>query len=237
MILISEIDKERKNDLRLREMKLDPYACNPKNDMMNEEFKMMGQNATVENYCFLRFMSDAQRPSSWGADARELSVVLHIEKHAEKLCALPLFWAADGIISKYLSWYRGVWQQSRYKWGGNRLLTYWLDRIAAVLYGYRLRRMNDYGYYRQPFLCESGTLEKENVEQKVYFISYKKIFAERFATDYFKFFSEFQALRCKTGLDDLSVYGGIYPTIENMLSQNSFFAGELFKYYNIEKEV
>lgn len=235
VILISEIDKERKNDLRLREMKLDPELCNPKNDMMNEKFKMMGQDATVENFCFLRFMSDAQRPSSWGADARELTVVLHIEKHTETLNAIPFFWVEDWLIGKYLGWYRGVWQNARYKWGNDRLITYLLNVLAAKLYGYRLRHINDYGYYRQPLLCESGTLEKENVEEKTYFVAFKKIYAERFATDYFKFFSETQALRCQTGLNDVAVYNGIYPTMDHLAAQNSFFASELLKFYNIEE--
>ena len=80
VVLIPEVDKERKNDLRLRELKLKDDACTQKNDLFNEWMKMAGQSAMVENFCFLRILSDAQRPSSWGADARELSIVLHSEK-------------------------------------------------------------------------------------------------------------------------------------------------------------
>lgn len=231
VILISEIDKERKNDLRLRELKLDMSSCNPKSDLMNEKFKMMGQDATVENYCFLRFLSDAQRPSSWGADARELSVVLHIQKHAEMLNALPLYWIEDGIISGLLSKWSSFWENARFKWGNDRLITYLINGIAARLYGYRLRRRNLYGFYRQPLVCESGTLEKEELTENVYFVACKKIFPKRFATDYFKFFSERQALRCGVGINDIPTYSDVYPRLSEISEQNSYFMKEIMNFY------
>lgn len=234
VILISEVDKERKNDLRLRELKLKEDSCTQKNDLFNEWMKMAGQSAMVENFCYLRILSDAQRPSSWGADARELSTVLHIQKKGDAANALPFFWIEQGIIGKYLSWWEGVYQNSRYKWGNNRLITWLGQGLASALYGYLLRRNNDFGYWRQNIMAESGTLEKENVEEYRYTIARKKDFADRFATDHFKSYSQVQTASCDVGLNDLPAYQSIYPTFEEMIIQNSHFCKELIQYFDIE---
>lgn len=233
VILISEIDKERKNDLRLRELKAKEGACTQKNDLFNEWMKMAGQSAMVENYCFLRIISDAQRPSSWGADARELSTVLHLEKQTETANALPFFWLEDALIGKYRAWWEEINHGKRYERGDTRL-TVWLGQgLNSILYSYQLRRGNRFGYYHQNILTESGTLEKENVETRRYTVAKKKIFAERFATDHFKSYSQVQTENCKTGLNDLPCYNSIYPTFEEMIIQNSHFCKELMQYFDI----
>ena len=233
VILIPEVDKERKNDLRLRELKLKDDVCTQKNDLFNEWMKMAGQSAMIENFCFLRILSDAQRPSSWGADARELSIVLHIDKKGEEANALPFFWVEEGIVGKYLSWWDSVYINSRFKWGNNRLITWLLEGLGSFLYSYLLRRANKYGYFRQKIQAESGTLEKENVQEYRYTIARKKDYAKRFASDHFKSYSQLQTASCPVGLDDLPTFGSIYPTFDEMMIQNSHFFKELKQYFDI----
>ena len=233
VILISEIDKERKNDLRLRELKAKEGACTQKNDLFNEWMKMAGQSAMVENYCFLRIISDAQRPSSWGADARELSTVLHLEKQTETENALPFYWLESGLISKYRAWWESIYLQKRFERGDTRLITWLGQGLNSILYSYQLRRGNKFGYYRQNIQTESGTLEKEHVEERRYTVAKKKIYAARFATDHFKSYSQVQTASCETGLNDLPCYNSIYPTFEEMIIQNSHFCKELMQYFDI----
>lgn len=233
VILISEIDKERKNDLRLRELKPKEGECTQKNDLFNEWMKMAGQSAMVENYCFLRIISDAQRPSSWGADARELSTVLHLEKQTETQNALPLFWFEDGLIGKYRAWWESIYRQKRFERGDTRLITWLGQGLNSILYSYQLRRGNKFGYYRQNIQTESGTLEKEHMEERKYTVAKKKIYAARFATDHFKSYSQVQTASCETGLNDLPAYNSIYPTFEEMIIQNSHFCKELMQYFDI----
>ena len=235
VVLIPEVDKERKNDLRLRELKLKDDACTQKNDLFNEWMKMTGQSAMVENFCFLRILSDAQRPSSWGADARELSIVLHIEKKGESANALPFFWVEDAIVGKYLSWWEDVYVNSRFKWGNNRLITWLGEGLGSFLYSYLLRRKNSYGYWRQVIQSESGTLEKENLQEYRYTVAPKKDYAARFASDHFKSYSQVQTAKCYVGLGDLPAYNSIYPTFDEMIIQNSHFCRELIQYFDIEQ--
>ena len=233
VILISEIDKELKNDLKLKETKIKDEECNQKNDLFNEWLKMAGHAATVDGYCFLRVLSDAQRPSSWGADARELSTVVHVLKKGDPANALAFFWVEDALISKFLSWFEGKHREERFRRGDNTLLGWIGTGLAGILAKYRERRVNLYGYRRQPLELEAGTLDNVT-ESKDYAITYKKVYSHRFGTDCFKAISETQAKKCPTGMNDFASYGDIYPTFEELEEQNSHFQKDMFRYYELD---
>lgn len=235
VVLISEVDKERKNDLRLKETKIKDEECNQKNDLFNEWLKMAGHAATVDGYCFLRVLTDAQRPSSWGADARELSTVAHVCKKGEPSNALAFFWIEDAVISKYLHWFVEAHREERFRRGDHTLLGWLGMGLAGALARYRERQVNQYGYFLQPLELESGTLDHVT-EPKKYTVSFKKVYSHRFGTDCFKAISETQAMRCPTGLNDLASYSDIYPTFAELEEQNSHFQKDMFRYFEIPKD-
>lgn len=234
--IVSEIDKEYKNNLQLSETKFKDTRCNQKNDLFNQWLKMAGHNAMLANKCFLHFIFDAQRPSSWGADARELTTVLHIEKHREECNALPFYWIEEGLIARYRAWWKGVKQNSRFKWGNSRLLTWLGDGLDAILKRYIDRRRLRFGYYQQDILCESGTLEKENLQERKYFVIFRKTYANRFASDYFRSFSEEQTARCQIGMIDFPTYRERYASVKEVIMQGGHFGQELIKYHNLRKK-
>ena len=81
--VISEIDKERKNDKELREsgIKGDAPVANQKNDLFNTLLKMSRHACIVANRVFVKVHADLQRPESLGADARELGELHYIEDY------------------------------------------------------------------------------------------------------------------------------------------------------------
>ncbi|MBQ9098504.1 MAG: hypothetical protein IJY50_03650 [Clostridia bacterium] len=243
VLSVTEIDKERKNMDQLKEVKAREDECNQKNDMFNTWFKMSGQPAMLANRCFMHVFCNAQRVSSWGADGHELCQIMHIEKHKETNTALPLFWIEECILGAYVKWWRGVWNESRLRWGNNHLITWLGQGIQAVLTRYLLRRRNLYGYYQQNILCETTTVanvqagkESKDVEEKKYFIMFKKAYAERYATDYFKAFAELQTARCKVGLNDIPTYRDKYASVPEMKKAHSFLNRDLFTYYNVDAD-
>ncbi|MBR2622424.1 MAG: hypothetical protein IKC97_08665 [Clostridia bacterium] len=236
--VFTEIDKERKNNDQLKETKANAEECNQKNDLFNLNLKMSGHKAMLNNRCYLHVLTNAQRPSSWGADAHELCTTLHIEKHQDTCNTLPLFWAEHGIIDKYLSWWNEVWDNSRFKWGDHHLLTWLGQGLAAVLFRYITRRNNRFGYYTQKITCEHGTLENQKIiEEKKYYIMFKKAYAERYASDYFRSFAELQTEKCPGGINQLPTYTGKYPTVTENRLQHSFLIRDLFKYHGIPYHV
>lgn len=75
---ITEIGKERGNNLELKEVKKGTDEANQKNDLFNSWLKMCRHSATVDNFPFIKVFTDEQRPESWGADARDLCDVIVI---------------------------------------------------------------------------------------------------------------------------------------------------------------
>ena len=236
IIDISEIDKERKNTLKLQEKRVQADECNEKNDLFNEFVKMAGHAATVENVTYLAIIADAQRQSSWGADGSELSARVHLDAKGDACNAVPFFWVDGGLIDRFLGWYAGLHQNARFKWGKNHLPMWCLDGLASALFAYRLRRVNDFGYYAQKMTVESGSLDDAHAEEKQYFVLNKIGHSRRYATDCFKAFSDRQARECPHGIGDLRAYASIYSTLDDWSAQNSHFVADLFRYFDINKQ-
>ena len=234
ILVLTEIDKERKNMDQLKEVRAREDECNQKNDLFNTWVKMGGHGAMLGNRCLLHMLTNAQRPTSWGADGHELCAVIHIEKHKDNSNALPLWWIEEGILGKYLSWWDDVYDESRLRWGNHHLITWLGQGLASILYGYLTRRNNRFGYYSQKMLIETGTIpEQRNVEEKEYFVIFRKAYAERYASDFFKTFSTHQTESCHVGLNQLPTYRGKYPTMRELDGAHSHLVRDLFTYHGI----
>ena len=84
VVVITEVGKERKNNLELTDVKGKAKEANQKNDLFNVWLKMCRHAATVDNFPLIKVVMDEQRAESWGADARIYNrfrySVLSIEK-------------------------------------------------------------------------------------------------------------------------------------------------------------
>ena len=80
VVVISEVGKERGNNLELTEVKKTVQTANQKNDLFNSWLKLCRHSATVDNFPFIKVFTDEQRPESWGADARDLCDIVTIVK-------------------------------------------------------------------------------------------------------------------------------------------------------------
>lgn len=91
IILITEIGKERCNNLELKEVKKITGETNQKNDLFNSWLKMCRHSATVDTFPFIKVFTDEQRPESWGSDARDLCDIIHIRDCSEQYISLPFY--------------------------------------------------------------------------------------------------------------------------------------------------
>ena len=78
VVAITEIGKERGNNLELKEVRKRIDETNQKNDLFNSWLKMCRHSATVDHFPFIKVFTDEQRPESWGADARDLCDIVTI---------------------------------------------------------------------------------------------------------------------------------------------------------------
>lgn len=231
VVIITEVGKERGNSLELSEKKKKDETTNQKNDLFNSWLKMVRHSATVDNFPFVRVITDEQRPESWGADARDLCEIVHIRESGETCLALPFFSLAELLYSWLFGKFAGLYYQYRFVRSDNTLPMYLLKAITAKIHHYYTRIYNRFGYCRLRVQVESGTQDGQLDENKYYLMS-KKIYSKRFSTDCFSDFFTEKALRSPVGIDDLREYTTEKATFAELAAQNSYFINDLLNGMN-----
>lgn len=227
--IISEIDKERKNTPELNEVKARANECNQKNDLFNVLLKMSRHACVVANRVFIKIFADLQRPTSLGADARELGEIVEIKSKGEKTLALPFF-APFHLFNAVFGWLCGKFQnfyvQYRYNRADNTLLLYCFKSVTAKLQHYCERTANLFGSQALTVEVESGAREGE-IKQSKYYRQSKKIYSKRYATDCLSGLFETRAATNTVGLDDMREYADIIASADELQRQNSHFQTEI----------
>ena len=227
VLVMSEIGKERGNNLELREIKKSKDETNQKNDLFNSWLKMCRHSATIDNYPFIKVFTDEQRPESWGADARDLCDILTIVSCGDQRITLPFYIYEEMIVEISLNWFLGIYYDFRHRRGDNTLFVHILKSIITKLFKYNLRNYNRYGYSVAFIEKESGKMDGK-IKKKKYFILNKKIYARRFSTDCFSDYFNDIARNTYIGLDDYVEYETERATVDELLQQNSYFIDSLY---------
>ena len=225
---ITEIGKERGNNLELKEVKKGADDTNQKNDLFNSWLKMCRHSATVDNFPFIKVFTDEQRPESWGADARDLCDVVHIVSSGNTRLTLP-FYTIEEMISEWMfNRFISLYYDFRFRRGDNTLLVHILKSVTAWLWRRNLRIYNRYGYSILKIEKERGTMDGKT-ENKKYYLMSAKIYAQRFSTDCFSDYFNDMAGKSGMGLMDYLEYTTEKATVEELKMQNSYFINGLYK--------
>ena len=235
VINITEIGKERGNNLELQQVKKNDTSTNQKNDLFNSYIKMCRHSATIDNYPFIRFITDEQRPESWGADARDLCEIVHIDECSDMKLAMPLFALGDLILQILLDKFNSKYYNYRFERGDNTLGMYLFHGLTAVINKYHKGIYNTFGYYKLKVSVENGT-QDGNYEQKNYYLMFKKIYSKRFSTDCFSEYFNEKALKSAVGINDIPEFASEKASFEEMLQENSYFFNDLIRLRNREEK-
>lgn len=227
VVAITEIGKERGNNLELKEVKKGTDEANQKNDLFNSWLKMCRHSATVDNFPFIKVFTDEQRPESWGADARDLCDVIHIVSSGEQRLALPLYTIEEMISEWAFNRFMRLYEDFRFRRGDNTLLVHIRKSITAWLWHRNLRVYNRFGYSILKIEKERGTMDGKT-ENKKYYLMNAKIYAKRFSTDCFSDYFNDMAKKSKTGLMDYIEYVTEKATVDELKMQNSYFINSLY---------
>ena len=228
VVAISEIGKERGNNLELKEVKKGTEETNPKNDLFNAWLKMCRHSATVDNFPFIKVFTDEQRPESWGADARDLCDIIHIVQSGDQRLALP-FYTIEEMISKWIfNRFIGMYYDFRFRRGDNTLLVYLLKNVTSWIWRRNVRIFNRFGYSILKIEKERGTMDGKS-ENKKYYLMNKKIYSRRFSTDCFSDYFNDMAKKTYMGLMDYMEYVTEKASVEELKMQNSYFINSLYR--------
>lgn len=232
VVAISEIGKERGNNLELREIRRNTAETNQKNDLFNAWLKMCRHSATIDHFPFIKVFADEQRPESWGADARDLCDILRILSSGEESMALP-FYTLEEMLSEWVAnRFLNLYYKFRFRRGDNTLLVYLLKQVVSRLWQRNVRLHNQYGYCCLKLETQRGTMDGKMARKK-YFLMNRKIYSRRFSTDCFSDYFAARAKKCKVGLREYLAYGSEKATVEELKKQNSYFIQSL---YNEQEE-
>ena len=227
VIAITEIGKERGNNLELKEVKKNADETNQKNDLFNAWLKMCRHSATINNFPFIKVFTDEQRPESWGSDARDLCEILRIISSGEQRLALPFYTIEDMISEWVFDKFINLYYDFRFRRGDNTLLVYLLKGVTAWIWKRNIRIYNRYGYSITKLEKERGTMDGKTKNKKYYLMN-KKIYARRFITDCFSDFFNDLASKSGVGLNDYREYLTEKASIDELKSQNSYFINDLY---------
>lgn len=228
VVAITEVGKERGNNLELKEVKKGTEETNQKNDLFNSWLKMCRHSATIDNYPFIKVFTDEQRPSSWGADARELCDIVHIVSSGNTRLALPFFTIEEMLNEWLFNCFINLYADFRFNRGDNTLLIYLLKKVTAFFYKRNVIAYNNYGYSISNIEKERGTMDGKT-EKKKYYLMHKKIYSQRFSTDCFSDYFNDIAKNTKIGLNDYMEYQTEKATVTELKMQNSYFINALYK--------
>ena len=228
VVAITEVGKERGNNLELKEVKKGQDETNQKNDLFNAWLKMCRHSATVDHCPFIKVFTDEQRPESWGADARDLCDIVHIVSSGEQRLALPFFTIEEMLQEWLFGRFMALYYDFRHRRGDNTMLIHILKTVTAVIYKHYVTTYNRYGYSISKIEKERGTQDGK-VEKKKYYLMNQKIYANRFSTDCFSDYFNDMARKSKKGLHDYVIYQTEKATVEELKMQNSYFINSLYK--------
>ena len=227
VVAITEIGKERGNNLELQEKKKKDEEANQKNDLFNAWLKMCRHSATVDNFPFIKVFTDEQRPESWGADARDLCDIVNIASSSKQKLAYPMYTIEDMIAEWSFNRFINLYYDFRFRRGDNTLLVHILKSITAWIWKWNVRVYNCYGYNTLKIEKERGTMDGK-VESKKYYIMNRKIYARRFSTDCFSDYFNDMARQSRVGLNDYREYVTEKASVDELLAQNSYFINGLY---------
>ncbi|MBQ9715760.1 MAG: hypothetical protein IJV77_05065 [Clostridia bacterium] len=228
---ITEIGKERGNQVELQGIEKMSDDANQKNDLFNYSLKMSRHKATIDNYPFIRFYTDEQRASSWGADAKELCTLLNIADVSDENLAMPFFYLEDLLHNVVFGKFISLYYDYRTKRSDNCLTLYLLKKVVSFFHLKHTAVHDKYGYFRSKIETRSGTLEGGTDEHR-YYLCKKKIYSDRFSTDCYSEILTAEVCKQGKGLQDVPTYGSTKPTLEEFKSQNSYFIQQLLKITN-----
>ncbi len=226
VIVITEIGKERGNNLENKEMKKQANEANQKNDMFNAWMKLLRHAGTVEGVCFVRLICDEQRATSWGADARDTATVVNIKGVSEPGTTLSYnilpYLFMNKILPSYSSYY-------------NRVMNYgnttakpisWLHNAFCLAYARSDRKINRYAAMVATVSKEDGDLEGE-AELHEYYLMPKKIYSKRYSTDCYKEYFADRAKKSEYSFIHSQSYQSDVATLQELEQQRSYLISGL----------
>lgn len=234
--IVSEIDKERKNELQIRKSKASKKSkdtdseeeCTQDNDLFNACIKMIRHCTVIANRVFVKVLCDLQRPEDFGASGREVGEVVFIDSKGEKAPVLPVFspfWIISGLSFIHSLFFKFYLKYINVR-EDKTLLLYLFKNVTAFYNHYLDRNEKLFGCQTFNLDVESGRMDGKAIQRKFYGMD-KKDFSGRYCTDAM---SSIFDLPNTVSIADFVCYAGILATAAERDKQHSHFQSDINKH-------
>lgn len=236
VIALTEIAKERGNQYDRAGKSAKDDNANILNDKFNIDLKIRGHSAEVHHKTYFHFLCDEQRASSLNADMVENMDVIALLQKGEAKILMPLCAIEEAIylISEKLL---GALSEKAYFEHGDTTLPLWIlnNLIRKKIFDHYQTIFNTFGGYKQKLLVQDGA-QREAPRKEHVFISFRKVYSDRFQSAAWQAYYSAKAMRSKTGLSDVPTFASTKNTMTENNQQGSYLFAELNKYYASEEE-
>ena len=235
----AEISKDLGNQNTNAHYKADAITCNPKNEKSTHSFMFARHAKTlVDNFPYVRIITDDQRAANVAASAVGLMCVVNIQEKSEPMIAIPGFeWYldAEGFVSKLFN----KLSHKRENVRGDVTLSWILIKQTVSCFSLPAQRMRaQFGYEELTLLRQAGNAFSGNEgaqntasapTEHVYYKMYWKNYSDRFISDsHASAYAEAQK-RSGIGIDDIPTYKDRRMTPEEIEYQRSRLGSELIR--------
>ncbi len=226
--LITEIDKERKNNLENKALDANAEEANQKNDKFNPLLKMIRHACMIRNRVFIILLCDLQRPEDWGAGGREVGDLIAIDEQSDERPVLPFwapFWTFEAVFLWLFKPFVDLYYNYRVMRADNTVPVYYTHGFLAKIKDVYERTCNTFGSIRVTVYVESGRMDGQR-EKKYLYKNIKKSRMERYGTDCLQGMFEQYAKDNTVGIMDLDEYADKLAQQEELRKQHSYMQDE-----------
>ena len=236
VFLFSELGKEIGNQITNRG-KDKAGGCNPTNDLMMMNAKMISHGLTVNYECYTRIFADEQRSGSVQSDFNELGTKLTLKMRTKDKIQMPFFAFDEAAYMLVDGFYNKFWRFYHSRHGKETLLMHVIERLDTVLHNHYLRIFNRFASHdiklRVTDESSGETLDKSKDER----IHMPKALTDGdvYDTAYFGVVYREKFRRSRVGgREKIPQFTDKTPTIQQMVFQQSHMVKEVFRHFDVK---
>lgn len=217
--------KERGNQNTNVGLKTTDGGVNPRNDRYEENLKMLGHKTTIENITWFRLLLTDQRPDSLGAENKDLCDIIMIRGVSDPKIVMPGFMLEEWLYALATKIHDKLYYKLRnYRKDANgTLLVYLMKKLYTPIFRHYDRIVNQFSVYTADLKITNAMTQELLKKKAKYYISKKKTYSNRFATDGIKKFYDEKTLKSDYGINDAPTYTDLHMTIPQMRAVKSIF--------------
>lgn len=237
VIAWAEISKDLGNQNTNAHYKADALTCNPKNEKIIHSFMFARHlRSLVDNFPYIRFITDDQRAANVAASAVGLMCVVNISSKSEMMIAIPgfgFYLETEKFIVKIFNKLSLKRENVR---GDVTLSWILIKQIVSAISLPAQRMRSQFGYEELTLLRQAGNAFSGNegaqntagqATEHVYYKMYWKNYSDRFISDsHASAYAEAQK-RAGIGINDIPTYQNLRMSSEEIEYHRSRLGSEL----------